>query len=85
MDTRTIILEQLAEIVEEFSPLSFPEAVSDGTALADFWLDSVAFVALISNLEDALGYIPTAITEGEFDPKTVGDFVTLYTSEPAVA
>ena len=84
MNIRAIILEQLAEIVTEFSPLSFPDNVTDETVLADFWLDSIAFVALISNLEDVLGYIPTAITEGEFDPKTVGDFVALYT-EPVMA
>ncbi|MEM7539317.1 MAG: hypothetical protein AAF639_44580 [Chloroflexota bacterium] len=79
MNIRAIILEQLAEVVTEFSPLSFPDDVTDETALADFWLDSIAFVSLISNLEDVLGYIPKAVTEGEFDPKTVGDFVALYT------
>ena len=79
MNTRDIVLQHLAEIVTEFSPLSFPDDVTDETLLEEFWLDSVAFVSLLSNLEEALGFIPLAVIQDRFQPKTVGDFVAMYT------
>ena len=79
MDTREIVLHELAALVEDFSPIPFPDDVSDDTRLDEFWLDSVAFMTLISNLEEKLGLIPPAIAQGEFNPKTVGEFVTMYT------
>lgn len=82
MDTRAVIIEQMAEIVEGFSSLPFPEDISDETTLATLWLDSMAFVDLIGTLEEILGYVPVAIIEGEFYPQTVGEFVALYTTEP---
>ena len=78
MNIREIILQELATLVEEFSPLPFPDDVTDETRLDEFWLDSVAFVALLTNLEEKLGILPPAIAQGEVHPKTVGDFVSIY-------
>lgn len=84
MNIREMILQELAKLVEEFSPLPFPDTVSDQTRLDEFWLDSIAFMMLITNLEEKVGIIPSTITKGEFQPKTVGDFVAMYVEELAV-
>ena len=81
MNTHDVVLQQLAEIVTEFSPLPFPDDVTDETRLDEFWLDSIAFVTLLANLEEALGFIPQAVIQGEFQPKTIGDLVGLYTEQ----
>ena len=78
MSIREIVLQELATLVEEFSPMPFPDDVTDETQLDEFWLDSVAFMTLITNLEERLGMIPPAIMQGEFIPKTVGEFVAMY-------
>lgn len=83
MNIREIILAELKNLVEEFSPVPFPDDVTDKTQLDEFWLDSVAFMTLITNLEERLGVIPPAITQGEFHPKTVGDFVAMYVEPTA--
>ena len=78
MNIRETILQELASIVDDFSAMPFPDDVTDKTRLDEFWLDSVAFMTLITNLEERLGLIPPAITQGEFTPKTIGDFVAMY-------
>lgn len=83
MNTREIVLQQLAEIMEESSPVPFPDDVTDETWLDEFWLDSVAFVSLLTKLEDALGFIPKTVMEGKIQPKTVGDLITMYTTPNA--
>ena len=81
MNTHDVVLQHLAETVTEFSPLPFPDDVTDETSLDEFWLDSIAFVTLLSSLEEALGFIPQAVIRGEFQPQTVGDLVGLYTAQ----
>jgi acyl carrier protein len=78
MNIREIILTQLAAIVREQTPIPFPDDVSDDTLLADFWLDSVAFVTLLVRIEEKVGFVPTVILEGVSNPETIGDFVALY-------
>ena len=85
MNTHDTVLHHLAETVTEFSPLPFPDDVTDETRLDEFWLDSIAFVTLLSGLEETLGFIPQAVIRGEFQPKTVGDFVSLYTAPQETA
>lgn len=78
MNTHDIVLQHLADVVTEFSPLTFPNDVTDETRLDEFWLDSIAFVTLLSNLEEVLGFIPQAVVQGKF-PQTVGELVAMYT------
>jgi hypothetical protein len=79
MKTRDTILKQFAVVMEESSPVSFPHEISDDVPLDRFWIDSIAFVALISRLDEELGYIPVTLREGTFEAKTFGEFVALYT------
>ena len=78
MNIREVVMKVLGSVVEQYSPVPFPEEVDDDTMLDEFWLDSVAFAALISGMEEALGFVPDAILEGAFYPETFGEFVTLY-------
>ena len=78
MNIREIVLKHLANIVTEHSPVPFPDDVTDDTMLDEFWLDSVAFAALISALEGEVGFVPTDILEGAFYPESIGELVKLY-------
>lgn len=78
MNVRKTVLKHLAAIVGEHSPVPFPDDITDDTMLDEFWLDSVAFAALISALENELGFVPTDILEGAFYPETMGELVTMY-------
>ena len=78
MSIREIVLKHLAAIVAEHSPVPFPDDVTDDTMLDEFWLDSVAFAALVSGLEAEVGYIPSDILEGAFYPEAVGELVAMY-------
>lgn len=78
MNVRDHVLRHLADIVREHSPESLPESLTDEMGLDEFWLDSVAFVTLISRLERAVGYIPPPILEGTLYPNTVGELVAMY-------
>lgn len=80
MEIRRTILNQLQSVVEEFTPLPFPDEVDDDTLLDIFWLDSVAFTSLIVRLEEELGFIPETILQEGIIPKTLGELVNLYTS-----
>jgi acyl carrier protein len=75
---REIVRNQLALVVEEHSPVPFPETISDDDLLEDFGLDSVAFTSLLAQLEEELGHIPTSILEGEAYPETFGALVAAY-------
>jgi hypothetical protein len=79
MDIRTIVLKQLALIVAEYSPLPFPEDVSDDMMLDEFWLDSVAFTSLLTGIET--GFIPNQILRGIAFPRTIGELVQSYVDE----
>lgn len=81
MNIRTIILRQLKVAVEAFTPVSFPDDVSDEMFLDDFWLDSIAFTSLLSALEADLGFIPIGILTGSSFPRTIGELIKLYEDE----
>ena len=65
-------------MVKEFSPVPFPETIYDDDLIETFWLDSVAFAGLLTQSEEEVGYIPTAILEGDRYPKTFGELVGAY-------
>jgi acyl carrier protein len=85
MDIRAIILHQLKAAVEAFTPVSFPDNVSDEMFLDDFWLDSIAFTSLLSALEADLGFIPIGILTGVSFPQTIGELVKAYEDEASEA
>ena len=78
MTIREIVQNKLALVVAENSPVSFPETISDDDPLDILGLDSVAFVSLLTQIEEEVGYIPTAILEGDFYPETFGELVAAY-------
>ena len=78
VNTREMILKTVAEVVEEETPVGFPGEITDDTELIELSLDSIVFAALVSRLEENLGYIPTNWQEGAFYPTTVGDLVAVY-------
>ena len=78
MDTREVIENKLAAVVAAHSPIPFPDAIDDDEPLDSFGLDSVAFTALLAEVEEALGRIPPAILEGDFYPETFGELVSAF-------
>ncbi|MEM7134877.1 MAG: acyl carrier protein [Chloroflexota bacterium] len=78
MSIREIIQEKLAAVVTENSPVDFPNDIDDEDRLEDFWLDSVAFAKLLTQIEEEVGYIPTQILEGDLYPETFGELVGAY-------
>jgi acyl carrier protein len=78
MDIRSLILKQLATVTNQYAPVAFPASVDEDFRFEELWLDSVAFVALISQLEAELGLMPAPLLQGTFQIETVGDFIALY-------
>lgn len=77
MNIRETVLIQLAAVVEEHSPLPFPDVVPDNTLIGDFWLDSIAFTKLLTNIEESIGFIPIDILKGSTFPETIGELVEM--------
>lgn len=80
MSIRDIVQEKLAAVVAENSPVDFPEVIDDEDRLEDFWIDSVAFAELLTQIEREVGYIPAPILEGDIYPETFGELVGAYQS-----
>ena len=78
MNIREIVETKLAAVVAAHSPVAFPDTIDDDDLLDAFGLDSVAFVALLAEIEEAAGRIPPAILEGDFYPETFGELVSAY-------
>lgn len=78
MTIREIVRTTLASVIEENSPMPFPETIRDDDLLEPFGLDSVAFTSLIAQLEAEVGFIPDAILEGDAYPETFGELVEAY-------
>jgi acyl carrier protein len=82
MATREIVLRHVFQIAKQHLSVQFPSNAGDDAKLNDYGFDSVAYVALISALEEEVGFIPEAILEGASFPKTVGEFVAMYEHVP---
>jgi len=78
LNVREIVKTKLASVVEENSPLPFPESIDDDEFLDTFGLDSAAFATLLAILEEDIGHIPAAILEGEYYPETFGELVAAF-------
>jgi hypothetical protein len=46
-----------------------------------FGLDSLAFMDLLTGIEQDVGYIPRKILEGDLYPETFGELVSAYGSD----
>ena len=78
MSTRDIVQNKLADVVAEHSPMPFPDAIDDDDELDVFGLDSLAFMSLLTAIEKEVGFIPSAILEGDLYPETFGELVSAY-------
>jgi len=78
LSTRDFVQTRLAAVVAEHSPMPFPDAIDDDDELDIFGLDSLAFMSLLTAIEKDVGYIPTAILEGDLYPETFGELVSAY-------
>ncbi|MDB4222559.1 phosphopantetheine-binding protein [Granulosicoccus sp.] len=78
MSTRDIVKTSLEAVVAEHSPMPFPDAIDDDDELDIFGLDSLAFMTLLTTIEKEVGYIPSAILEGDLYPETFGELVSAY-------
>ena len=78
MDIRNVVQARLAEVVAEHSAMPFPEAIDDDDELDIFGLDSLAFMGVLTAIEKDVGYIPSAILEGDLYPETFGELVSAY-------
>lgn len=82
MNIREIVQTHLSAVISESSPVPMPDEISDDAFLEDFWLDSIAFVALLDRIEKEVGYIPPDILEGALYPRTFGELVSAYSISP---
>ena len=78
MNIRNIILARLKNAVAEHSPMPFPEEMDDDSELDVFGLDSLAFMDLLTGIEQDVGYIPRKILEGDLYPETFVELVSAY-------
>ena len=78
MNIRNIILARLKKAVAEHSSMPFPEEMDDDSELDVFGLDSLAFMDLLTGIEQDVGYIPRKILEGDLYPETFGELVSAY-------
>lgn len=78
MSTREIVETRLAAVVAEHSPMPFPDSIDDDDELDVFGLDSLAFMSLLTSIENEVGFIPKAILEGDLYPETFGELVSAY-------
>ena len=81
MNIRNIVLSRLKNAVAEHSPMPFPEVIDDDSELDVFGLDSLAFMDLLTSIEQDVGYIPSKILEGDLYPETFGELVSAYDSD----
>ena len=81
MNIRNIVLTRLKNAVAEHSPMPFPEEIDDDSELDVFGLDSLAFMDLLTSIEQDVGFIPRKILEGDFYPETFGELVSAYGSD----
>lgn len=82
MDLRAVLLEVLAEVSETHLEVPLPADMTDDVSLSnELGFDSVAYVAVISTLEDKLGFIPKTILEDASFPTTFGELITVYGGE----
>jgi len=75
---RDICKAKLEAVVAEHSPMPFPDAIDDDDELDIYGLDSVAFMSLLTSIEEDVGYIPKAILAGDLYPETFGELVSAY-------
>tara|TARA_B100000676_G_scaffold304993_1_gene358258 strand:- start:1960 stop:2202 length:243 start_codon:yes stop_codon:yes gene_type:complete len=78
LNLRDTVQAKLAAVVAENSPVPFPDAIDDDDELDSFGLDSAAFMTLLAEIEEVVGYIPSAILEGDLYPETFGELVAAY-------
>ena len=81
MNIRNIVLTRLKNAVAEHSAMPFPEVIDDDSELDVFGLDSLAFMDLLTSIEQDVGYIPRKILEGDLYPETFGELVSAYDSD----
>jgi acyl carrier protein len=79
MTVREIVMKQLAEVVELHSLIPFSDDITDDTRLDEFMLDSIAFTALMSQIEEQIGSLTPRETGGMTYPQTIGELVAMYT------
>jgi len=78
VNIRDICKNKLAAAVAEHSPMPFPDEIDDDDELDVYALDSLAFMGLLTAIEQEVGYIPDAILEGDLYPETFGELVSAY-------
>ncbi len=72
----TVVAELRGTLEDDGKPV--PE-LADDTVLLDTGLDSLGFAVLVTRLEDSLGYDPFTELEDAVYPRTLGEFVDVYT------
>ena len=78
MELRKIVLTRLEKAVAEHSPMPFPKDIDDEDELDVFSLDSLAFMELLTGIENDVGFIPRTILDGDVYPETLGELVSAY-------
>lgn len=76
MNIQNIVETQLRLAIAEHS--SVPVEFDNESYLDEFQLDSVAFTAMLVQLEAKIGFIPDSMLSGIEYPETVGELVEMY-------
>lgn len=74
---RQAIINEIILLLDEDN-LSIP-SFSDDTVLLETGLDSLGFAVLVTRLESSLGYDPFTIMSEAVYPRTLSEFVEVYT------
>ena len=78
LEISSVVMQAISTVVEEQFFHSLPEQVSKDTYFQDIGFDSVAYVSLISLLEEKVGYIPEELMESGSFPATIGEMTRVY-------
>lgn len=78
MDFKEIIKNKIKEVIDLMGLTLNVSNIEDDTVLLESGLDSIGFAALISSLEDDLGFDPFVELEDPIYPSTFIELVNIY-------
>lgn len=71
-----MVVAEIVRLLEE-DDLDVPD-ITASTILLDTGLDSLGFAVLVTRLEEKLGYDPFSLMKDAVYPRTLQDFVEIY-------
>lgn len=75
--------DQIVQVIQQVAAdggKTLAEPLGDDTVLLQSGLDSLEFAIIVARLEDQLGADPFSATSVPIYPRTLGEFVAIYTA-----